>query len=366
MRKWLLLAGLLPVLSAQAELPLKLLQVPGGHEITLAAEVAGARQLALGEGGTLFVGNREDDSITALRDTDGDGRYDQRFAIGAGLSIPNGVAVHQGDLYVAEVNRIWRYPAIEQRLPDIPARQLITDQLPRNRHHGAKYLAAGPDGWLYFNVGAPCNVCLPDNPLFATISRINPRSGRIEIVAQGVRNSVGMDWHPVSGQLWFTDNGRDLLGDDLPDDELNRLTEPGQHFGFPFFHSDHKGRPVPDPVYAATAETNDFVAPVLGLGAHVAALGMTFYQGDQLPKTSVNTLFVAQHGSWNRSQKSGYRVMKLQTENGRVTSYKPFVTGFLQGQNAWGRPVDVLVDRDGSLLISDDQAGAIYRVSARR
>ncbi len=366
MRKLLLFTVLLPALTARAEIPLDLLKVPGGHEITLVAEVPGARQLALGDAGTLFVGSRNGDSVTALRDRDGDGVYDQRFAIGTGMTIPNGVAVHQGDLYVAEVSRIWRYPAIEQRLPEIPARQLITDQLPRNRHHGAKYLAPGPDGWLYFNVGAPCNVCLPDNPLFATISRINPRSGRIETVAQGVRNSVGMDWHPVSGQLWFTDNGRDLLGDDLPDDELNRLTEPGQHFGFPFFHSDHKGRPVPDPVYAATAETNDFVAPVMGLGAHVAALGMTFYHGDQLPKATGNTLFIAEHGSWNRSQKSGYRVMKLQTEEDRVISHKPFVTGFLQGQSAWGRPVDVLVDKDGSLLISDDQAGAIYRVSARR
>ncbi|WP_084783591.1 PQQ-dependent sugar dehydrogenase [Marinobacterium aestuarii] len=366
MRKLLLLACLLPALTARAELPLHLLKVPSGHDIALVAEVPGARQLALGDLGTLFVGSRNGDGITALRDRDGDGRYEESMRIGSGLNMPNGVAVHQGDLYVAEVNRIWRYPAIEQRLPEIPARQLITDQLPRNKHHGAKYLSVGPDGWLYFNIGAPCNVCLPDNPLFATISRINPRSGRIETVAQGVRNSVGMDWHPLSGQLWFTDNGRDLLGDNLPDDELNRLTEPGQHFGFPFFHSNHKAKPVPDPVYAATADNTDFVSPVLGLGAHVAALGMTFYRGGQLPKASGNTLFIAEHGSWNRSEKSGYRVMKLQTEEGRVISHKPFVTGWLQGQSAWGRPVDVLVDGDGSLLISDDQAGAIYRVSAER
>lgn len=359
-----LIIGTLLTLSACAEVPLKQLKVPTGYRIGLAAEVPGARELALGSDGTLFVGSRGGDHVTALRDLDGDGRYEQRFEIGSGLTMPNGVAFHDGDLYVAEISRIWRYPGILQRLPQVPEPQLVTDRLPTARHHGWKYLAFGPDGRLYFNVGAPCNICLSDNPLFASISRIDLASRHIEVVARGVRNSVGFTWHPGTDVLWFTDNGRDLLGDDRPDDELNRLTKVGQHFGYPFFHSDHSGRPLPDPIYGATAKADDFTRPVIGLGAHVAALGLTFYSGHGLPKADANTLFIAEHGSWNRSRKVGYRVMKLQVDDGRVISQKPFVTGWLQGQKTLGRPVDVRVDRDGSLLISDDYAGAIYRVSA--
>ncbi len=350
----------MPVTHA-AKLPLERLKLPDGLQISVVARVNNARQMALAERpGILFVGSRRAGTMTALQDNDGDGIYEQQFRIARGLNLPSGITLRGNDLYVAAVDRILRYPGVAQRLDNPPKPQLITDQLPDETHHGWKYLKFGPDGWLYLNVGAPCNICLSEDPRFASLLKLNVETGEQQIVAHGVRNSVGFTFHPVDNSLWFTDNGRDHLGDNRPDDELNRLTRPGLHFGYPFLH----GNDVWDPLYGKQGDRTPgaYQLPVAQLGAHHAPLGLTFYTGHSLPGLTRNSLFIAEHGSWNRSSKVGYRVTRIETEEGRVVSQQPFISGWLQGQRHWGRPVDVVVDHDGSLLISDDYAGAIYRV----
>jgi glucose/arabinose dehydrogenase len=235
---------------------------------------------------------------------------------------------------------------------------VVADRLPKETHHGWKFIAFGPDGWLYVPVGAPCNVCEPDPERYAAILRMRPDGSQLQTYARGVRNSVGFDWHPDTHELWFTDNGRDMLGDDVPPDELNRAPRPGLHFGYPYCH----GGTVADPEYGKKHACSDFTPPAQALGAHVAALGMRFYTGTQFPPEYRGQIFIAEHGSWNRSEPSGYRVMLVKLDGNRAVSYTPFVSGWLQGRQAWGRPSDVLVLPDGSLLISDDYAGAIYRV----
>lgn len=360
------LTSLFLATSLQArDLPLDRLQLPAGFQIDQVAAVENARQMARMDApdgqGILFVGSRRVGKVVALRDNNGDGYYEQQYLIARGLDLPTGVAVRGNDLYVAEVDKIWRYPDLAKRLENPPAPQLVTDQLPDESHHGWKYLKFGPDGWLYFNIGAPCNICLSDDRRFASILRLNVDNGEQQIVAEGVRNSVGFTWHPVDKSLWFTDNGRDHMGDDLPDDELNRTTQTGLHFGYPYVHADG----VTDPRFGGLASGN-YQPPKLGLGAHVAPLGLTFYRGQQFPKATENTLFIAEHGSWNRSLKVGYQVTRVETRDGEVIGHEPFITGWLQGQRHWGRPVDVLTDHDGSLLISDDYAGAIYRVTYKQ
>lgn len=354
---WPLLLLLCSVGAGGATLPLAQLTLPPEYRIDLAARVTDARQMALADNGVLFVGSRRAGRVVALTDRDGDGYYEQQHLIADGLTLPSGVAVRGADLYVAALNRVLHYPGVADH-PDKPPQALtITDRLPDSTHHGWKYLKFGPDGWLYLNVGAPCNICRRSDPRFATLLRIDPATGQQEVYASGVRNSVGFAWHPQDGSLWFTDNGRDHLGDDQPDDELNRTDRAGLHFGYPFEH----GHGIADPLYGEQGQ-GPFQRPVLGLGAHVAPLGLTFYSGSQFPGATPDTLFIAEHGSWNRSLKVGYRVVKVETAAGRVVSHTPFISGWLQGQRHWGRPVDVMVDRDGSLLISDDFAGAIYRV----
>ncbi len=349
---------LLPV-SAKA-LPLEQLQLPDGYSISVAARVDNARQMTLGAEGWLYVGSRREGKVYRLRDQDNDGIYEQQETLMRRLKMPTGVVWHNGDLYVAAVNRILRVAGVDQlKRESLPVRgQLITDDLPDATHHGWKYLKFGPDGQLYFNLGAPCNTCLSDDPRFASLMRLNLKTLQQEVIAEGVRNSVGFTWHPQDQSLWFTDNGRDHLGDDLPADELNRLTDTGGHYGYPFVH----GGDLPDPDFYEGQPLAQFIKPELKLGAHVAPLGLTFYEGQQLPDIDHNDLFIAEHGSWNRSSKVGYRVIRVDTDS-RPLQAKPFITGWLQGESAWGRPVDVLTDRDGSLLISDDKAGAIYRVS---
>jgi glucose/arabinose dehydrogenase len=234
----------------------------------------------------------------------------------------------------------------------------VTDRFPKETHHGWKFIAFGPDGWLYVPVGAPCNVCEPDPDRYAAIFRMRPDGSATEIVARGVRNTVGFDWHPETKELWFTDNGRDWSGDDRPPDELNRLARAGQHFGFPYCHGGNQT----DDRFGEKQDCSRFVPPVQNLGAHVAALGMRFYTGKQFPEAYRNQVFIAEHGSWNRSRKSGYRITLVRLQGNRAVSYETFATGWLQGESAWGRPVDVLVAPDGSLLVSDDYAGAIYRI----
>ncbi|WP_417534690.1 PQQ-dependent sugar dehydrogenase [Marinobacterium stanieri] len=343
--------------SAQA-LPLEQLQLPPGYRIQVAAEVPNARQMAISPEGVLYVGTRRDGRVFALQDLDGDQHYETRHTLMSNRRLPNGVSWSGGDLYVAELTQLVRLPDIDSRLNNPPAPEPILTGLPDITHHGWKYLKQAPDGAFFFTLGAPCNVCLESDPRFASIMRFDPATGDASPWAHGVRNSVGFAWHPEDGSLWFTDNGRDHLGDNQPDDELNRAEQEGPHFGFPFRHA----REVVDPDFGEGADAVNSQAPAALLGAHVAALGISFYTADQFPDTPETTLFMAQHGSWNRSSKVGYRVMRVETEGEQVRSVEPFITGWLQGEQAWGRPVDVLVEPDGDLLISDDRADVIYRV----
>jgi len=263
---------------------------------------------------------------------------------------------------VAEVSRILRFDDIESRIDDPPDPEVFHDGFPTDRHHGWKFIAFGPDGRLYVPVGAPGNNILRDDPVYSSITRVSPDGSSREIFAHGVRNTVGFDFHPETGELWFTDNGRDWMGDDEPPDELNRAPEKGLHFGFPFRH----GNGIEDPDYGDEAGGRAFTKPEILLGAHVAALGMRFYDAAAFPEEYRGAIFIAEHGSWNRTEFAGYRVTVVRIENGRAKSYEPFATGWLVGGRAWGRPVDVLVHADGSLLVSDDRAGAIYRIARRR
>lgn len=357
MRRTLLITALIVSSQTQA-LPLEQLRLPPGYRIEVAAEVPNARQMALSPAGTLYVGTRRDGRVFALQDRDGDQRYETRHTLLSNRRMPNGVAWADGSLYVAELTQLIRLSDIERQLAQPPKPVTLLDGLPDITHHGWKYLKRGPDDAFYFTLGAPCNVCLQQDPRFASILRYDPNSGDLSPWARGVRNSVGFAWHPEDASLWFTDNGRDHLGDNRPDDELNRADRPGLHFGFPYRH----GRGLPDPEFGHQEQEPNSEVPVALLGAHVAALGISFYTASQFPDTPNSTLFMAQHGSWNRSRKVGYKVMRISTSGRQVTRIEPFVTGWLQGEQAWGRPVDILVEPDGDLLISDDRAGVIYRV----
>lgn len=342
-----------------ADLPLHLIQLPAGFKICVwAKDIPAARQLALGEAGTVFVGTTQS-RVYALRDEDGDHRAEKKFTIAEGLNAPNGVAFRDGDLYVGEISRITRYLDIESQLASPPVPQVVTTEYPTDTHHGTKFIKFGPDGKLYVPVGAPCNVCEKEDVRFASITRINADGSGQEIFARGIRNTVGFDWQPGTGDLWFTDNGRDWLGDDLPSDELNRAHTAGLHFGFPFCH---QGDTL-DPELGIGRNCADYVPPALKTGAHVAGLGMRFYTGSMFPAKYQGGIITAQHGSWNRSAKVGYRVMFVGVSGSSVTGYEPLATGWLQGEQYFGRPVDVQVLPDGSVLVSDDFAGLIYRIS---
>jgi glucose/arabinose dehydrogenase len=335
------------------------LKAPPGFQVTLFSDaVPAARSLARGAKGTIFVGTRKAGDVYALTDADGDGRAEKVATVASGLNSPNGVAFKDGALWVAETSRILRFDGIEDRLAQPPPPVVVVDTLPTEKHHGWKFIAFGPDGLLYVPVGAPCNVCEPEDPRFATILRFRTDGTPVDTMARGVRNTVGFDWD-AAGALWFTDNGRDLLGDDVPADELNHAPQPGQHFGFPFCHAGD----LPDPTFAKGRTCAEAQPPALKLGAHVAGLGMRFYRGSRFPAEYQGNVFLAEHGSWNRSRKVGYRVMRVRFQDGRPVAYEPFVEGWLKGEKEWGRPVDVLELPDGSLLVSDDAAGAIYRVT---
>ena len=356
----LLLASALAA-AAHAAPPIERVKLPPGFEISVFADgVQDARSMALGEKGWLFVSTRRAGNVYAIRH---DGKKAlETVTIATGLNMPNGVALKDGALFVAEVSRIWRYDAIESGLPKVPKPVLVHDRYPTDRHHGWKFIRFGPDGWLYVPVGAPCNVCDRGDP-YASITRLKPDGSAMEVVARGVRNTVGFDWHPQTKELWFTDNGRDMMGDDVPPDELNHAPRAGMHFGFPHCH----GGDVADPDFAAGRKCSEFTPPAQKFGAHVASLGMRFYTGAMFPPEYRNQVFIAEHGSWNRSRKSGYRVMRAKVEAGRVVDYGVFAEGFLDAgaDQAWGRPVDVQVMPDGALLVSDDHANAIYRIAWR-
>jgi glucose/arabinose dehydrogenase len=342
--------------AASGKLRLDTIKLPPGFEIRVFADdVPEARSMALGPEGVLFVGTRGD-RVYAVRYR-GD-RATQVKTIASGLNMPNGVAFRDGALYVAEISRILRFDDIGEKLDSPPRPVIVTDRFPGDRGHGWKFIGFGPDGRLYVPVGAPCNVCERNPERYGLISRIRADGSGYEVFARGIRNSVGFDWDPRTKELWFTDNGRDHLGDDRPSDELNHAPGAGMHFGFPYCHQGD----VPDPEFGGRGCAR-FTPPAVKLGPHVAALGMRFYTGSQFPADYRNNVFVAEHGSWNRSNKIGYRIARVVVDGGRVLKHEIFAEGWLQGQSAWGRPVDVQVMPDGALLVSDDEAGAIYRIA---
>jgi len=331
------------------------IQLPPGFSIEEYADVPKARSLALGDRGTLFVSNRKGRSVYAVVEDDDGGT--RTIELLDGMSTPNGIAYYDGDLYVAEIDRVYRYANVEDRLDDMPRAEVLDIDLPSDRSHGWRYIGFGPDGKLYISIGAPCNVC--DEFGYAQIIRVNPDGTERETFASGVRNSVGFTWHPETRDLWFTDNGRDMLGDDIPPCELNHAPRQGLHFGFPYCH----GGDILDPKFGKDRDCANYTPPVQKLGPHVAPLGVKFYTGDMFPPEYRGQVFIAEHGSWNRSKKIGYRISLVRLDGDTAISYEPFAFGWLQGEQVSGRPVDLIVKQDGSLLVSDDQAGKIYRIS---
>ncbi len=345
-----LLAAAIPALGQ-----VERIQLPPGFRIELYASVPNARSLALGAKGTLFVGSRSGGAVHAVAPG---GKVTK---IADGMTMPNGVAFRDGALYIAEVGKIYRIEDVEKNLASVQKPQLVFDKLPTEVHHGWKFIRFGPDGKLYVPIGAPCNVC--DREGYALIGSLDLKTKAFEIHSRGIRNTVGFDWHPQTRELWFTDNGRDWLGDERPADELNRAPRAGLHFGFPHCHQGD----LPDPEFGRTRKCSEFEPPAQNLGPHVAALGMRFYTGSMFPAEYRNHIFIAEHGSWNRSKKIGYRVSLVRLDSsGKAKNYETFAQGWLQGDNVSGRPVDVEVLPDGSLAVSDDSAGAIYRISYQK
>jgi glucose/arabinose dehydrogenase len=349
---------LLSVVGGAPQVRLDRIKLPPGFAISVYADhIPEARSMALAPDGTLFVGNREKDKVYAVVDK-------RVVTVASGLRMPNGVAFRDGSLYVAETNRVLRYDGIldwlkqASRAPLKPT--VVSDKFPSDSHHGWKYLAFGPDGLLYLQVGAPCNICDRGDP-YAAIWRMKPDGSALEIFARGVRNSVGFAWHPETKAMWFTDNGRDGLGDNVPPDELNTAPKAGLHFGYPYCHAGT----IADPDFGAGHPCSHYAPPAQPLGPHVAALGLKVYSGSMFPPEYHNQIFIAEHGSWNRSQPLGYRISLVRLQGDRAVKYETFADGWLQNGSAWGRPVDILELPDGSLLVSDDEADVIYRITYR-
>jgi glucose/arabinose dehydrogenase len=349
------------VTEASGKLPLSKIRLPAGFSISVFAEVENARSMVITPSGTLFVGSRSEDKVYALKDTDGDNVADKKWIIASDLNEPNGVAFKDGDLYVAEVSKISKFPSIESNLAKPGKLVTIYDKYPTETHHGWKYIAFGPDGKLYVPVGAPCNICESKEAVYASITRMNADGSGMEVFANGVRNSVGFTWHPETKEMWFTDNGRDMLGDDIPPCELNTAPKAGMHFGYPYCH----GGTIRDPEFGSKRPCSDFTKPAQVLGPHVAPLGLKFYTGSMFPESYKGNIFIAEHGSWNRTKKIGYRLSLVRLSAGKATGYETFASGWLDDatQSVWGRPVDVILLPDGSMLVSDDYANVIYRIA---
>ncbi len=347
--------------KVHAELPLTKIVMPTGFKISLYADrVYGARSMALGDNGVVFVGTLND-VVYAVVDVNKDGKADEVIELVKKLNHPNGVAFKDGALYVAEVNRVLKYDNIISNLHNFkPAKpSVVNNSLPKDFWHGWKYIGFSPDNWLYIPVGAPCNVCEKSDARYGSIMRMKPDGTNLEIYAKGVRNSVGLDFHPLTKELWFTDNGRDWLGDNLPPDELNYAPKKDMFFGFPYCF----GKDIKDPEFGHKRKCSDCIPTAQDLGAHVASLGMRFYNGKMFPEEYKNQIFIAEHGSWNRSKPTGYRITLVRLDNNKAIKYEVFAAGWLQPGGAWGRPVDLLMMPDGSLLVSDDKANAIYRIT---
>jgi glucose/arabinose dehydrogenase len=351
------------ITAKSASLPLNKIKLPPGFSISVYAEVPGARSMVMSSSGTLFVGTQRSGLVHAVKDTDNDHIADKRWVIASGMNNPNGVALKNGNLFVAEISKVTKFSDIEKNLATAGKGEVIYDKFPTEWAHGWKYIAFGPDGKLYVPVGSPVNVGIPDER-HAALFRMNDDGTGVEKFASGIRNTVGFTWNPTSNDLWFTDNGRDMMGDDVPFCELNTAPKAGMNFGFPYFHSGT----IKDPEFGGTHEASEFTAPAQNLGAHVAPLGLKFYTGTLFPTEYKDQLFIAEHGSWNRSKKNGYRLSLVRMKDGKAAGYETFASGWLDeaAQTAWGRPVDVLVLGDGSMLVSDDIAGVIYRISYKR
>jgi glucose/arabinose dehydrogenase len=347
-----------PLPTPAEQLPVAKLKAPQGFKIELyAAGVDNARTLRQGDNGTVFVSSRIKDKIHAIVDKNGKREVK---VIASGLHRPNGIVLHNGMLYIAELSQISKIENIESNLDNPPKPTVIFSDLPKEEAHGWKFLTVGPDNKLYFQVGAPCNICMPSER-HATIYRLNLDGSGLEVVAKGIRQIVGMDWHPVSKQLYFTENSRDWLSEDIPEDKLNRVAQPGKdNFGFPYCHQGN----IPDAEFGWGHSCDEFTKPLALLGPHTAPLGMRFYTGSQFPADYRNQIIVARHGSWNRTNKIGGDLVLIKLNpDGTFGSMEPFVTGFIENNNYVGRPADVMVMKDGSLLVSDDYNGAVYRIS---
>lgn len=349
--------GFLFSITSVHALPLEKIKLPNGFKIsTYSAAVPGARSMTWGKDGTLFVGSKDEGKVYAIDKTR------KVHVIAKGLDSPNGVAYKDGNLYVAEIHRILEFSNIDQQLAKTPEYKVVTDKYPKEGHHGWKFIAFSPTSELMVPVGAPCNICDKSDP-YNSITSLDLKSKEFRVIARGIRNTVGFAWHPTTKELWFTENGRDMLGDDMPPDELNRVSKEGQHFGYPYCHAGD----ISDPQFGQNKKCSDYVAPVQKLAPHTAALGMRFYTGKQFPAEYQNQIFIAEHGSWNRSQKIGYRVTMVTIDaSGKAKDYKTFAEGWESNGDVWGRPVDVIVAEDGSLLVSDDKAGAVYQISYTR
>ncbi len=358
MKKILVIFLLITSFLFGKKIHLNKIKLPKNFKIEVFAKnVYKARAISLSPKGLVFVGSKSG-HVYVLTDKNKDGKIEKKYIIARNLDLPVGVAYHKGNLYVSEVNRVLVYRNIDQNYYKKPKPKILYSKFPKDRHHGWKFIAVGPDNYLYVPIGAPCNVCYKKDVRYSTITRLKLDGTGFEVYAYGIRNTVGFDWHPITKKLWFTDNGRDYMGDNLPPDELNNAINKGMHFGFPFIH----GNKIKDPYYyKRKGKKNTYTKPIQELGPHVAALGMRFYTGKMFPEKYKNQIFIAEHGSWNRSKPIGYRVT-LVTLKKNQPKYQVFAFGWLQGSVPWGRPVDVQVYYDGSLLVSDDFAGVVYRI----
>ena len=331
------------------------INLPDGFQIeVLTDQVPGARSMALGDKGTLFVSTMREGKVYAVSSIDS---QPEVLTIASGLYMPNGVAFEDGNLYVAEIHRVHKFTDIEDRL-NAPESRVINKSYPTDRHHGWRYITFGPDGKLYIPIGSPCNIC--DEPDYGVITRIDTDGSNKEVIAHGIRNTVGITFHPQTNDLWFTDNNKDMMGDDIPPGELNRLSAEGEHFGFPFCHATD----IPDnDGFDGLGNCSDITPPVQELDAHVAALGLKFYTGSMFPDEYKNQIFIPEHGSWNRSKKSGYRITLVRLNGNQAVSYEVFADGWMKNEETLGRPVDLLVLPDGSMLVSDDDNGVIYQIT---
>jgi len=343
------------VCSAVLAFDMPEINLPDGFQIeVLTDQVPGARSMALGDKGTLFVSTMREGKVYAVSGIDSEPEV---LTIASDLYMPNGVAFKDGNLYVAEIHRVHKFEDIEDRLGD-PKSKIINKSYPTDRHHGWRYIAFGPDGKLYIPIGVPCNIC--DEPDYGVITRIDTDGLNKEVIAHGIRNTVGITFHPQTDDLWFTDNNKDMMGDDIPPGELNRLSREGEHFGFPFCHATD----IPDnDGYDSLGSCSDVTPPVQELDAHVAALGLKFYTGSMFPDEYKNQIFIPEHGSWNRSKKSGYRITLVRLNGNQAVSYEVFADGWMKNEETLGRPVDLLVLPDGSMLLSDDDNGVIYKIT---